>query len=77
MASVLSIVGALVGEFVGAQRGLGTLILSMDAQMDMGGTFSIFIILSILGVVMHWGLTTVRKRVLFWSGEVNRNRMQA
>jgi len=39
---VFAVVGAVVGEFVGAQRGLGTLILSMNAQMDISGTFSVF-----------------------------------
>ena len=67
MASVFSIVGAVVGEFVGAQFGLGTLILSMTAQMDMAGTFSVFIILSLIGIGMHGLLKVVQKRVLFWT----------
>lgn len=72
MAAVFSIVGAVVGEFVGAQRGLGTLILSMTAQMDMAGTFSVFIVLSVLGIGMHALLKAVQKRVLFWSGDHGR-----
>ncbi len=67
MASVFSIVGAVVGEFVGAQLGLGTLILSMTAQMDMSGTFSVFIILSVIGIGMHSILKAVQRRVLFWT----------
>ena len=53
MAAVFSVVGAVVGEFVGAQRGLGTLILSMNAQMDTAGTFSVFIILALVGIAIH------------------------
>ena len=53
MAAVFAVVGAVVGEFVGAQRGLGTLILAMNAQMDTAGTFSVFIMLAIVGVVMY------------------------
>lgn len=68
MAAVFAVVGAVVGEFVGAQRGLGTLILSMNSQMDTAGTFSVFIILALLGVVLHQGLRLIEKRVLFWSG---------
>jgi NitT/TauT family transport system permease protein len=67
MASVFSIVGAVVGEFVGAQLGLGTLIMSMTAQMDMSGTFSVFIILSLIGIGMHATLKAIQRRVLFWS----------
>lgn len=67
MAAVFSVVGAVVGEFVGAQMGLGTLILSMNAQMDTAGTFSVFIILSLVGICLHAILRWVQKRVLFWS----------
>jgi NitT/TauT family transport system permease protein len=72
MAAVFAVVGAVVGEFVGAQRGLGTLILSMNAQMDIAGTFSVFIILAIVGILIHKSLRAVERRVLFWSGEEQR-----
>jgi NitT/TauT family transport system permease protein len=72
MAAVFAVVGAVVGEFVGAQRGLGTLILSMNAQMDIAGTFSVFIILAIVGIAIHKSLRAVERRVLFWSGEEQR-----
>ncbi|MCC7347410.1 MAG: ABC transporter permease [Variibacter sp.] len=68
MAAVFAVVGAVVGEFVGAQRGLGTLILSMNSQMDTAGTFSVFIILALVGVLLHQSLRLVEKRLLFWSG---------
>jgi NitT/TauT family transport system permease protein len=72
MAAVFAVVGAIVGEFVGAQRGLGTLILSMNAQMDIAGTFSVFIILSLVGVLLHQSLRIVERKLLFWSGEGTR-----
>ncbi|OYW61209.1 MAG: hypothetical protein B7Z30_02650 [Rhizobiales bacterium 12-68-15] len=68
MAAVFAVVGAVVGEFVGAQRGLGVLILSMNASMDTAGTFSVFIILSLIGVLLHGVLKIISRRVLFWSG---------
>ncbi|MEH2470659.1 NitT/TauT family transport system permease protein [Nitrobacteraceae bacterium AZCC 2161] len=71
MASAFSIVGAVVGEFIGAQFGLGTLILSMSAQMDMSGTFSVFIILAVIGIAMHAVLKAIQRRVLFWSDGEN------
>jgi NitT/TauT family transport system permease protein len=72
MAAVFAVVGAIVGEFVGAQRGLGTLILSMNAQMDIAGTFSVFIILALVGVLLHQSLRIVERKLLFWSGEHTR-----
>ncbi|TCT06108.1 ABC transporter permease [Aquabacter spiritensis] len=73
MAAVFAVVGAVVGEFVGAQRGLGVLILSMNAQMDTAGTFSVFIILSLIGILLHGVLRIVQRRVLFWSGPGQNN----
>jgi NitT/TauT family transport system permease protein len=67
MAAVFSVVGAVVGEFVGAQLGLGTLIMSMNSQMDMAGTFSVLVILSFIGITLHTALRVLKKRLLFWS----------
>lgn len=72
MAAVFAVVGAVVGEFVGAQRGLGTLILSMNSQMDTAGTFSVFIILALVGIILNKGIKAIEKRFLFWSGEGTR-----
>lgn len=66
MAAAFSVVGAIVGEFVGAQAGLGVLILQSDAQMDTGGSFAVLIILSLIGIALTKVLTMVRRRVLHW-----------
>lgn len=67
MASVFSVVGAIVGEFVGSQRGLGMQILAMNSSMDVAGTFSIFVILSAMGVAMYLTLQRIKRAVLFWA----------
>lgn len=66
MAAAFSVVGAIVGEFVGAQSGLGVLILQREAQLDTAGSFAVFIILSLLGVALTTLLRLVRNRVLDW-----------
>lgn len=66
MAAAFSVVGAIVGEFVGAQAGLGVLILQSDAQMDTGGSFAVLVILSLIGIALTKVLTLVRHRVLHW-----------
>jgi hypothetical protein len=52
MAAAFSVVGAVVGEFVGAQAGLGVLILQMEAQADTGGSFAVCVVLSVIGIVL-------------------------
>lgn len=66
MAAAFSVVGAIVGEFVGAQAGLGVLILQMEAQLDTAGSFSVFVVLSLLGIVLTAILRAIRLRLLSW-----------
>ncbi|MCC7104523.1 MAG: ABC transporter permease [Chloroflexi bacterium] len=75
MAIVYAVIGALVGEFVGAQQGLGVLILQMNFALDIAGVFSVFVVLSIMGVALNWLLNEIRRRVLFWAPIARRRRI--
>ncbi|RKP47789.1 ABC transporter permease [Pararobbsia silviterrae] len=66
IAMMLALIGSIVAEFVGAQRGLGVLIMSMTYTMDVAGQFSVLIVLSVLGLLLHTIIVAVRKRLLFW-----------
>lgn len=66
MAAAFAVVGAIVGEFVGAQSGLGVLILQRESQLDTAGSFAVFAILSVLGVALTAVLRLVRRRALNW-----------
>ncbi len=66
MAAAFSVVGAVVGEFVGAQAGLGVLILQMEAQADTGGSFAVCVVLSVVGIVLTGLLRRIQRRVLHW-----------
>jgi NitT/TauT family transport system permease protein len=66
MAAAFSVVGAVVGEFVGAQAGLGVLILQREAQLDTAGSFAVFVVLSVLGIALTALLRALRRRVLAW-----------
>jgi NitT/TauT family transport system permease protein len=66
VAMIFALIGAIVAEFVGAQRGLGMLIQSMNFNMDVSGQFSILIILSLVGLVLNRIIMLVRRRIMFW-----------
>jgi len=66
MAAAFSVVGAVVGEFVGAQSGLGVLILQMEAQADTGGSFAVCVVLSLIGIALGAVLRALQRRVLHW-----------
>jgi NitT/TauT family transport system permease protein len=67
IAVVFSVLGAIVGEFVGAQRGLGNLILQFNVSLDIAGVFAVLVLLSLMGVTLHLGMQAVQKRVIFWA----------
>ena len=67
IAIVFSVLGAIVGEFVGAQRGLGTLILQFNYNLDIAGVFAVIILLAVLGVALHVLLQVIQRRVIFWA----------
>jgi NitT/TauT family transport system permease protein len=67
IAVVFSVLGAIVGEFVGAQRGLGNLILQFNVALDIAGVFAVLILLSIMGVALHLVMRAIQKRVIFWA----------
>lgn len=70
MAVVFSVIGAIVGEFVGAQAGIGLMIMQKQYQMDVPGVFSALIILALIGTALHLMMESCRRRVLFWVVEL-------
>lgn len=68
-AVVLSVIGAIVGEFVGATKGIGFRILQANYNLDIAGVFSLFAVLSMLGLSMYWTLRVIERKVVFWSAE--------
>lgn len=53
ISSSLAIVGALVSEFISANKGLGYLIISNYYSMNIAGVFVCIIISSIIGIVIY------------------------
>ncbi len=66
---VLAVLGAIVGEFVGAKAGLGYLILQMNFNMDVPGIFAALLLLGLMGVGLNWLAQCLRRKVVFWKPE--------
>ncbi len=65
-ASTLSIVGAVIGEFVGSSFGLGRLILIANSQFSIDLTFACLIVLGLIGMVMDVGWRYAEKKLIPW-----------
>jgi NitT/TauT family transport system permease protein len=63
---VYSPVGAIVSEFLGANRGLGIALYQAEQNLDLAGVFALIILLGLMGIVLHLLLLAVRRRVVFW-----------
>jgi NitT/TauT family transport system permease protein len=64
---VFAILGAVVGEFIGAKEGLGYLLLQTNYNFDIAGMFAILVVLSVMGLVAHFVIRLVQRRVAFWA----------
>ncbi|WP_059053874.1 ABC transporter permease [Paenibacillus senegalimassiliensis] len=62
----LSVIGAAIGEWLGAQAGLGYFSRRMMTQFDGAGVFAPIIILSLLGIVLFLIVSVLERRALRW-----------
>ncbi len=61
VASVLAVAGAIVGEFIGSERGLGYVMMSLQATMDTAGMFAGLVLITLIGVALY-GLVVLLER---------------
>ncbi len=64
VAVVLALVGAVVGEFIGASQGLGALIVASQGMMDTPLMFAVLIVIAALGLLLYQLTLAVEKRLL-------------
>ena len=67
MAVTYAVLGAVVGEFVGGNSGLGVLILSRNSAMDISGSMATLVLLAAIGIALQRLVSLARARVLFWA----------
>jgi NitT/TauT family transport system permease protein len=67
ISSSLAIVGAIVGEFVGAEHGLGYLIVISSAHLETPTVFQAIGAAAMIGIAMFYILEFIEKRVVFWA----------
>ena len=63
MAMPLAVIGAIAGEFVGSERGLGNLILLANANAKTDLLFAALIAISIMVGIFFWLIELAAKRV--------------
>ena len=64
VAVVLAWVGAVVGEFIGASRGLGALIIAAQGSMDTPLMFAVLTVITVLGLAFYKISEWLERRLL-------------
>jgi NitT/TauT family transport system permease protein len=66
VASTLAVVGAIVGEFVSAEKGLGYLVLVANGELDTRLVFACVLMLTLLGIIFYFIIEIIEKIVVRW-----------
>ena len=67
--ATLSVIGAVVGEFVGADAGLGFLINLAKGQYDTALVFVAVFALVLMALTLYWTVELFERKFLVWSNK--------
>ena len=70
MAVPLSIIGATIAEWLGAQSGLGYFSKRMMSQLDGAGVFAPIVLLSVVAMIVVAIVNILEKKIINWRKEI-------
>lgn len=62
----LSLIGTIVGEFVGSSRGLGFVILQSQGTYNTPRVFAAILLLTIIGIIFYQVVDLIERRAMPW-----------
>jgi len=65
--TTMSLVGAVVAEWTGADAGLGYLVLSANARLATAQAFAAILLITLLGLAAYAGVAALERRVCWWT----------
>ena len=70
MAIPLSILGAAMGEWLGAQSGLGYFSKRMMTQLDGAGVFAPVVVLAVCAMLVVAVISAIERKLITWRKEI-------
>jgi NitT/TauT family transport system permease protein len=61
-----ALIGAVLGEMIAANRGLGYLVQFSGSQFDSAGVFAVLIVISLLAITLNFLVEIVQRRMQRW-----------
>jgi len=69
VAITLAVIGAVIGEFIGSNEGLGNLLLVANSQINIPLAFACLIGLAVIGIGLYGAVAAVELALKPWFGE--------
>jgi len=66
IAVTLAVIGAVIGEFIGADEGLGNLLLVANSQMNTSLAWAALVLLSVLGMILYASVVLTERILMPW-----------
>jgi NitT/TauT family transport system permease protein len=66
VASALAVVGALTGEFIGSDTGLGYLLISASGMLNTALLFAVLVVLSLLATAFFYAIEILERLLIPW-----------
>jgi NitT/TauT family transport system permease protein len=76
VAIAFAIVGAVVGEWVVADKGLGYVLLWASGNLDTPMLFSVFVILMGIGVILYYAIVWLERLFIPWHVSIRETALQ-
>jgi len=61
-----ALIGAIVGEFLGSQHGMGLIIATAQGTFNPNGVYAAMLIIAVMAVTAEWLITQLEDRLLNW-----------
>jgi NitT/TauT family transport system permease protein len=71
VAITLAVIGAVIGEFIGSNEGLGNLLLVANSQVNIPLAFACLLGLAIIGIGLYAAVVAVELALKPWFGEAH------
>jgi NitT/TauT family transport system permease protein len=64
VAAILAVAGAIVGEFLGSDKGLGYLMLQVQVTLDTAAMFMAVLLITLIGMVLYGAVLALERMLV-------------
>ena len=71
VATPLAIIGAVIGEVVNPDHGLGSVIVGSGSNSDTPLAFAALVLLALMGVILFYLMAGIERLLVPWAGAIS------